>query len=158
MKYNNEIPILNKKDSVIKGYYYTERELVNKIKKAVFPVKKANKELRTIECQIMDIADDIAYSTYDLEDAFKAEFLNPLDLVDIEESVAKKTASKINEKLNAHLEHRMQRLSRAGSIAALKNLLIKAALDGYSEGLVEVEKRFHRRYVYEDNSKNQGVV
>jgi dGTPase len=29
----------------------------------------------------MDIADDIAYSTYDLEDAFKADFLNPLDLL-----------------------------------------------------------------------------
>lgn len=29
----------------------------------------------------MDISDDIAYSTYDLEDAFKAGFLTPLDLV-----------------------------------------------------------------------------
>jgi dGTPase len=28
-------------------------------------------EFKTIECSIMDIADDIAYSTYDLEDSFK---------------------------------------------------------------------------------------
>jgi dGTP triphosphohydrolase len=29
----------------------------------------------------MDIADDIAYSTYDIEDAFKAEFLCPLGIL-----------------------------------------------------------------------------
>jgi len=29
----------------------------------------------------MDFADDIAYSTYDLEDAFKAEFLCPLGML-----------------------------------------------------------------------------
>ena len=29
----------------------------------------------------MDIADDIAYSTYDLEDAFKAELLTPLEWI-----------------------------------------------------------------------------
>ncbi len=43
----------------------------------------------------MDVADDIAYSTYDLEDTFKAGFLNPLDLVasvELYEAVARKVA------------------------------------------------------------------
>jgi dGTP triphosphohydrolase len=36
---------------------------------------------KTVECQIMDIADDIAYSTYDFEDAMKAGFTSLLDVL-----------------------------------------------------------------------------
>ena len=39
--------------------------------------KVGDGEFKTIECAIMDLADDIAYSTYDLEDAFKAGFVTP---------------------------------------------------------------------------------
>jgi dGTPase len=43
----------------------------------------------------MDLADDIAYSTYDLEDTFKAGFLGPLDLLaasELYDVVAEKVA------------------------------------------------------------------
>ena len=35
------------------------------------------RHFKTVECSIMDIADDIAYATYDIEDALKAEFITP---------------------------------------------------------------------------------
>jgi dGTPase len=60
----------------VKGYYSVESELVGRIKQEVAPGYKGH--FKTIECSIMDLADDIAYSTYDLEDAFKAQFLSPL--------------------------------------------------------------------------------
>lgn len=79
LKYDE--PILSKKkQSLDKGYYTSERDLVKAIKKHVAPKHQAQ-EFKTIECQIMDIADDIAYSTYDLEDSFKAGFLTPLQML-----------------------------------------------------------------------------
>src|SRR5262249_52463100 len=53
--------------------------------------------LKTIECQIMDLADDIAYSTYDLEDTFKAGFLNPLDLLSLPEEFRERVAKAVSK-------------------------------------------------------------
>jgi dGTPase len=67
-----------------KGYYTSEKELVEKIKRAVLGdqlYKTFDGKFKTIEMQIMDIADDIAYSTYDFEDALKAGFGSPLELL-----------------------------------------------------------------------------
>ena len=47
----------------------------------------------------MDLADDIAYSTYDLEDAFKAGFLSPIEMAATPISVKQEIASEVNEKL-----------------------------------------------------------
>lgn len=46
----------------VKGYYNIESALVLKIKKAVAPGYTGT--FKTLECSIMDLADDIAYSTY----------------------------------------------------------------------------------------------
>lgn len=83
LKYDNPIKSVRTKKTYqgpIKGYYDSEKELVDAIKENVTGGKDYEGDFKTIECQIMDISDDIAYSTYDLEDAFKAGFLTPLDL------------------------------------------------------------------------------
>lgn len=50
---------------------------------------------KTIECGIMDLADDIAYSTYDIEDAFKAGFLNPYEIMSANERVMENISAKL---------------------------------------------------------------
>ncbi|MDG9667091.1 dNTP triphosphohydrolase [Hahella sp. CR1] len=77
LKYDKEISSKrNKTAEISKGYYSSERELVKQIKGHVAPRHGENK-FKTIECYIMDVADDIAYSTYDLEDSLYAGFITP---------------------------------------------------------------------------------
>lgn len=98
-----------------KGYYNSESTLVNEIKEHVAPGyqdSKGIKKFKTIECSIMDIADDIAYSTYDLEDTLHAGFITPLRLTfeflsnsDIIHSVVKKTNSALQKVGHSQASH-----------------------------------------------------
>jgi dGTPase len=82
LKYDKKIPHSRvDEDPLEKGFYYTEQDLVREIRNAVAPGLAENVGLKTVECQIMDIADDIAYSTYDLEDCLKGGFVDPLMLL-----------------------------------------------------------------------------
>lgn len=103
LKYDKEIPFTKKErgrqTGPIKGYYKTEHDTVATIKKKVCGGKKHAGSFKTIECQIMDIADDIAYSTYDLEDSFKAEFIKPIDLLCASDAVCEKVARIVNKKI-----------------------------------------------------------
>jgi dGTPase len=80
LKYDNCIPKARSEVGLVKGYYEEDEELVKKIKSAVAGSSEP-RTFKTIECAIMDLADDIAYSTYDLEDIFKANFETPLSIV-----------------------------------------------------------------------------
>jgi len=106
LKYDHEIPRERQnrpksdQDRPIKGYYYTEATLVSKIKENLGTLE--DRKLRTIECSIMDVADDIAYSTYDLEDAFKAGFLTPLSMLSASEEILKKVSQTITERLGRY--------------------------------------------------------
>ena len=82
LKYDHCIEVKrDKKSSIKKGYYQSEKFLVERIKQSVLGTDPFDGEFKTIECQIMDLADDIAYSTYDLEDALKAGFVSPIRLI-----------------------------------------------------------------------------
>ena len=103
LKYDNEIPRLaefvkeSERKKPIKGYYHCEFELVRKIKQDV--MGSDIKDFKTIECAIMDVADDIAYSTYDLEDALKAGFISTLIMLSYEADFKQKIIDKVNEEL-----------------------------------------------------------
>lgn len=96
LKYDREIPsyIFNLSDQPIKGYYASEKSMVQKIKQHVlagYPDDILHqRKFKTIECSIMDIADDIAYSTYDIEDAFKGGFLDPLTMMNADNKLLDK--------------------------------------------------------------------
>ena len=83
LKYDKPIPSEREPDApLVKGFYDIERELVGKIKRSVLGENEnVDAEFKTIECQIMDLADDIAYSIYDLEDALKAGFVSPMQMI-----------------------------------------------------------------------------
>lgn len=99
LKYDSVIKLKRRSsENVHKGYYQSEKDLVDKIKNHVAE-KNSSYEFKTIECSVMDTADDIAYSTYDLEDAFKSGFLSPLRLLSIlaeNKALLKRIANKVN--------------------------------------------------------------
>lgn len=80
LKYDSKIPRRKAGSKLHKGYYASEASLVRQIKEAVAPGLGAKVPFKTIECAIMDMADDIAYSTYDLEDSLHAGFVSPMRL------------------------------------------------------------------------------
>lgn len=66
----------------VKGYYFTENNIVNSIAAVIAPgINPQN--FKTVECHIMDVADDIAYSTYDIEDALKAGFISLAQIANV---------------------------------------------------------------------------
>jgi dGTPase len=81
----------------VKGYYSSEKEIVDGIKKIVLRNRLYPHEFKTIEANIMDFADDISYATYDVEDAFKAEFLHPLKMIFADDQILSRVSQKVGE-------------------------------------------------------------
>ena len=104
LKYDSPIATDRKpKSKLAKGYYASESKIVKLIKSKVAP-KLGDQKFKTIECSIMDLADDIAYSTYDLEDSLHAEFVTPISLLralfeksEIQAAVLQKTNAALTE-------------------------------------------------------------
>jgi dGTPase len=90
------------KDGPNKGYYITEEEIVDTIKEKVGfeKTKTPFRDFKTLECSIMDIADDIAYSTYDLDDCFKAGFLNPVSMLANYDHIIENVVSTIKARMS----------------------------------------------------------
>ncbi|MED7818394.1 MULTISPECIES: dGTP triphosphohydrolase [unclassified Francisella] len=93
IKYDNLIPPISDLGHLSKGYYNEESRLVEDIKQKLlepYGVKSIEGSFKTIECYIMDVADDIAYSTYDVEDALKGGFIDPLSMASIDDRLLEK--------------------------------------------------------------------
>jgi dGTPase len=124
LKYNRPIPWIRPSRGATKlrkGYYRSEYELVQSIKAAVTGRRHFTGEFKTLECWIMDVADDIAYSTYDLEDAFKVGFMTPIDLLASTNTVLDEVGRKVSEQVNRRISRDMVRavlLTEFGQVIA----------------------------------------
>ncbi len=136
LKYDVKIPAGRlQSDPVVKGYYFTERDLVKQIKSAL----SVNGPLRTIECSIMDVADDIAYSTYDLEDSFKARFLTPVSMLVWEGGIAEKVASEVSKRIKKSYPVVEQNFTEADLFLTMTSIFRDLFSDG-TEFLSETQK------------------
>lgn len=100
LKYDEILPFERKLDEgTLKAFYKYDEELITRIKRKITGYKNYTPKFKTIECYIMDIADDIAYSTYDLEDSLKANFLNLLDLFGAEDSMLDEVLRRVNRNM-----------------------------------------------------------
>ena len=95
IKYDNVIN--HESEEFAKGYYHAEKKLVDWIKTKVAHQHLSGK-FKTIECSIMDIADDIAYSTFDLLDALHAKFIRVTDLFS-GGAIINRVATKVSQSL-----------------------------------------------------------
>jgi dGTPase len=121
-----------------KGYYAEETAVVNELKAALKLPK--DRQLRTVECQIMDIADDIAYSAYDLEDTLEAGIVTPLDLLSIDDETLVKIHARV-----------LESMSTLGTVVRITNESILEALSDAFATLVEIgddsyDLKNHRRH------------
>lgn len=91
------------KPKVDKGFYKTEQEIVEYVRRNVIGAQK-HSTLLTIEAQIMDFADDIAYSIYDFEDCMKTGVLTPSDILTIRDVMLEKFAEEISDQIREDLE------------------------------------------------------
>ncbi|MDE4938539.1 dehydrogenase, partial [Francisella tularensis subsp. holarctica] len=74
INYDCLIPAISDLVYLTKGYYSEEARIVADIKHKLlqpYGVTSIDGKFKTIVCYIMYVADDIAYSTYDVEDALK---------------------------------------------------------------------------------------
>ncbi len=99
LKYDREIPLQRPLEGYLeKGYYASETPVVTRVKADVLGNAETDR-FRVVECSLMDLADDIAYSTYDLEDAFKAGLLTSLDLLYPSDQVLDDVTLRVNKEL-----------------------------------------------------------
>lgn len=77
----------------IRGYYTADRDLVEAVTRST-----GSGQQRSLECQIMDVADDIAYSVHDLEDSLQAGLIT---VADFHRFPAQRLVPKVNATLTA---------------------------------------------------------
>lgn len=120
IKYDHEIPAKTAPQHPVKGYYLSEAPLIDFVRRQVLGDPHCGQPLRTVECQIMDLADDIAYSTNDIEDSFKAGISTPLLLLGTSDEIRAKVCARVNAELAQ--EGYQRRLSAADVLEVVRGV------------------------------------
>ncbi|MDK1377234.1 MULTISPECIES: dGTP triphosphohydrolase [unclassified Sinorhizobium] len=147
LKYDRIIPVgskerpEDKEHSPMKGYYKSDQDLVRDIKLHVLGTSD-HADFKTVECSIMDIADDIAYSTYDLEDIFKSGIHGPLDLFSFPEQVYEYVVETINSRIEKQYKGEETRVT----VSDVRDVLYEVFRDIFSIGTDE-EKFLRNRSI-----------
>lgn len=81
----------------------------------------------------MDIADDISYSTYDLEDAFKAGFLSPLSMLASSSMIKEAVANTVKKRLDQYYND-VPPAQRQFGLDDVNRILIELFSDVYGFG------------------------
>lgn len=158
IKYDKMIPVYRDASAPLqKGYYQCDSDIIETVKKKLLDGKKCS-HFKTIECDIMDIADDIAYSTYDLEDAFKAGFLTPYGMMSASDEIYKQISEKLkNDSIKADASECRTR------VIGLFSEVWKDAIDAqksikrnYKEYEEETLLNFLNAYVYSEEYASDG--
>ncbi|MCS6927592.1 MAG: dNTP triphosphohydrolase, partial [Candidatus Binatia bacterium] len=101
-------------DGPVKGFYAQDRELVEEIIRYT-----GTGWQRSFECQIMDVADDIAYSVHDLEDSLKAGLIT---IADFRQPPPRRVVEDVNARL-ATFGHWVSRDTIQRELASLADRL-----------------------------------
>lgn len=158
IKYDRQIPPSKKArnqnggtQKPFKGYYNTESEIVSVIRDRL---NVEEGKLYTLECSIMDVADDIAYSTYDLEDSLKGEFLNPLGIIAIDDNIKQQIAEEIESGLNDKIYKDLKKREKSFSVGDLNEVLLDLFQNVFRLDDDEYDELFEDNEIDEDGTVN----
>ncbi len=153
LKYDQPIPMYRQPNSsLVKGYYGSDADFVGQIKEAVSG-DAGTTDFKTVECHIMDVADDIAYSTYDIDDAFKGGFLTPIDVL----SASAELLERVAERVCQRLKRNVSTIEVVDSLTALFAGAVFYKADGNDETETS-EYTAVRSYVISKSTADSGFL
>lgn|GEM_PF-112365 len=160
LKYDRKYdrPHYNDRDELVvtKGYYPEEEEIVRELKERLGIER--SRRLYTIECQIMDVADDIAYSAYDLEDTMEAGIVTPFDFFSVYDDTLERITTHVNSQLTNHGYTSVEAEEVLRELGRVFETILQDADTAHPYDLNSRERGPIERMVFVGRSHNEAVL